>query len=149
MFKYKLHSNSPEETDNIGIRLGRQLKKQDVVCLTGVMGVGKTTIIKGIARGAGVKEYVTSPSFKLINEYNGKMPFYHFDLYRLERIIDIQELGFNEYFYGNGISVIEWADKMTTLLPSEKLDISLVDAGDNSRNISISSPRELKLLINA
>ena len=127
MLTYELKSTSPDETNKIGINIGRQLKVRDIVCVIGELGAGKTTLIKGIASGAGVKNGVTSPSYKLINEYNGEVPFYHFDLYRLDSVLDVQELGYREYFYGNGITVVEWAEKMESLLPEERMEIHLTE----------------------
>ena len=145
MLKYKLNSDSPERTDKIGMAIGRQLKGKDIICLMGELGAGKTTLIKGIARGAGVKENVSSPSFKLINEYEGTVPFYHFDLYRLGGINDIRELGYREYFYGGGITVVEWAEKLKLLLPEERMEIYLTYVDDSTREMEIRSPRALKL----
>lgn len=145
MKKYVLKSDSPETTVEIGVRIGSQLKAKDIVCLTGELGAGKTTLIKGIARGAGVKDRVTSPSFKLINEYAGKTPFYHFDLYRLEKVDDIQQIGYEEYFYGNGITVVEWAEKLKELLPAERIEVYLFYTGSNSRELEINSTRALDL----
>lgn len=145
MQKYLFKSDSPETTFEIGVSIGSRLKAKDIVCLTGELGSGKTTLIKGIAGGAGVKDRVTSPSFKLINEYTGKVPFYHFDLYRLERVDDIQQIGYEEYFYGNGITVVEWAEKLKELLPAERIEIYLFYTGSNSRELEISSTRALDL----
>ncbi len=145
MQKYLFKSDSPETTFEIGVSIGSRLKAKDIVCLTGELGAGKTTLIKGIAGGAGVKDRVTSPSFKLINEYTGKVPFYHFDLYRLERVDDIQQIGYEEYFYGNGITVVEWAEKLKELLPAERIEIYLFYTGSNSRELEISSTRALDL----
>ncbi len=144
MITRTLTSDSPGMTDEIGVNIGRQLKKDDIVCLTGELGAGKTTLIKGIASGAGVKECVTSPSFKLINEYKGTIPFYHFDLYRLDGIGDIQELGYREYFYSGGIAVIEWADKLKSLLPEKRIEIQLTYIDETSREIKIKSSRAFK-----
>lgn len=139
MITHTLTSDSPGRTDEIGANIGRQLRKKDIVCLTGELGSGKTTLIKGIARGTGVKECVTSPSFKLINEYRGVVPFYHFDLYRLDGIDDIQGLGYREYFYGNGITVVEWADKMKSLMPEKRIEIHLTYIDETSREIKVKS----------
>jgi len=116
-----------EETEEFGIKLGKILKKGDIVCLIGDLGAGKTTLTKSIGLGLGVKEYITSPTFTLINQYKGRIPVYHFDVYRLENADELYDLGFDEYFYGDGVCIIEWADKIEKLLPKERsvLDIKM------------------------
>ena len=109
------------------------------MALVGELGTGKTQFIKGLAAGAEVKHsrYISSPSFTLINEYKGKVPFYHIDLYRLEDETEAQELGLEEYFQSNGMTMIEWADKIPSLLPKETLQVTIHYAGKNSRSIEI------------
>ncbi len=123
----KIISKSVHETFKIGKTIAKNLHKADIVCLFGELGSGKTVLTKGIAAGLGIKQsYVTSPSFVLIREYStAKMPFYHFDLYRLKAAKDIPVLGYEEYLYGEGITVIEWADRLKYLLPKEYLKIKL------------------------
>lgn len=103
--------------------------------MSGELGAGKTTLIQGIAEGLEIKDYVTSPSFTLINEYRGKFPVYHVDLYRLENIESVKELGIEEYFEKDGIIIIEWAERMKDLLPktAQKIRIEVID--ENTRNI--------------
>jgi len=144
-FEYKFLSGGSGETYDIGRMIGKQLKRGDIVCLMGELGTGKTMLTKGLAAGSGVKDYVTSPSFKLINEYKGRIKFYHFDLYRLSGISDVAELGYREYFYGNGITVIEWAGKMRKWLPEQRIDVFMAGSGETLRRIRICSPRELKI----
>jgi tRNA threonylcarbamoyladenosine biosynthesis protein TsaE len=112
----------------------------DVLALVGELGAGKTQFIKGLAAGTGVKKstYLTSPSFTLINEYFGKVPFYHIDLFRLESEREAEELGLEEYFQGGGITVIEWADKIPSLLPKEILWIEILYTGEYTRSLEIS-----------
>lgn len=109
------------------------------MALVGELGAGKTQLIKGLAQGAGVKKstYVSSPSFTLINEYNGKIPFYHIDLYRLEQEQEAEELGLEEYFYGNGITAVEWADRIPSLLPDGLLRVHIHYTGKQTRTIEI------------
>jgi tRNA threonylcarbamoyladenosine biosynthesis protein TsaE len=111
----------------------------DVVALVGELGAGKTQLIKGLAAGVGVKKttYLSSPSFTLINEYSGKVPFYHVDLFRLNSEREAGELGLEEYFQGEGITAIEWADKIPSLLPEEILWIEIHYAGENARSLEI------------
>ncbi|MCM8829807.1 MAG: tRNA (adenosine(37)-N6)-threonylcarbamoyltransferase complex ATPase subunit type 1 TsaE [Candidatus Omnitrophica bacterium] len=116
-------TSSPNETKKIGKKIASLLKKGDVVCLTGELGSGKTTIIKGIVKYLTDCE-ATSPSFVLINEYPGKIPVFHFDLYRLRCKIEIETIGFEEYL-DKGIVLIEWADKITEILPEGTIFINL------------------------
>ena len=132
-------THSPEETQEIGVEIGRQLNPGDVVALIGDLGVGKTCLTQGIARGAGVyqDQTVNSPSYILINEYAGKIPVYHIDLYRLERLEDIIALGLEEYLEGDGICVIEWADRMGELLPENYIQVSITGEDEFTRTIEV------------
>jgi len=130
---------SPEETMQLGQRLARLLGPGDVVCLTGELGAGKTHFAKGIARGLCVREVVTSPTFTLIKEYEGRMPFYHMDVYRLEGPEELADLGYDEYFYGEGVTLIEWADRVADVLPDERLDIELKIEGELLENTRVFS----------
>lgn len=103
--------------------------------MSGDLGAGKTTLIQGICEGLGIKDYVTSPSFTIINEYNGKLPVFHIDLYRLEEIESIKDLGIEEYFQKDGIIIIEWAERMFDLLPKKALKIKIEVIDENTRNI--------------
>ena len=109
------------------------------MALVGELGAGKTQFIKGLGGGVGVGNpaYISSPSFTLINEYPGRVPFYHVDLFRLEREKDAEELGLEDYFQGEGITAIEWADKIPSLLPREMLLIHITYTGKNSRSIEM------------
>lgn len=131
-------SNSSDNTIKIGRRLAKELKNGDVVCLYGELGSGKTTLTKGIALGLGVKDAsdIISPSFVLVREYKGKkLSLYHIDLYRLDNIIDIGRLGLEEYIYGDGVCVIEWAEKMKELLPKKYVKVALEIKAQNKRSI--------------
>lgn len=132
-------SKSVEETIRIGEKLAGRLKAGDCVALVGDLGAGKTVLTKGIAKGLGVKDarYVNSPSFVIIKEYKGKVPLYHFDLYRLSRSTVIDAENFEEYFYGPGVSVIEWADKIRKILPKKYIEVKLAVIGENKRKIGI------------
>lgn len=109
------------------------------MALEGELGAGKTRLIMGLAQGAGVQksDYVSSPSFTLINEYRGKIPFYHIDLYRLEQEQDAGELGLEEYFGGDGITAVEWADRIPSLLPNDLLRVHIHYTGKQTRTIEI------------
>jgi len=137
-------SNNPDTTIKLGKRLGRLLKKGSVVALSGEFGAGKTTLIKGIARGLGVKDirYVNSPSFVIVKEYKGKLPVYHFDIHRLEKAPELESVGYEEYFYGNGVTLVEWAEKIRGLLPQEYLDIHLTNQDQSTRVLELRSVGE-------
>ncbi len=136
-----ISTNSAEETEQFGHKLARQLKPGDVLAFFGDLGSGKTTLIKGICRGLEIEENITSPTFTLINEYSGRFPVYHFDFYRIVSSQEVWELGCDEYFYGDGISLIEWADKIPDLLPEKRTEIHLTNRFEqglqNSREIKI------------
>lgn len=131
-------SDSLIKTKRIGERLGKSLKKGDIVALIGELGSGKTCFTQGLMKGLGVAtNKVTSPSFVLINIYNGRLPVYHFDIYRLNNIKEVIDIGYEEYFYGEGVTIIEWADKIEELLPKGCIRVYLRIAGENEREISI------------
>lgn len=133
-------SNSREETMKIGEDLAKKLKRGDFIAMTGDLGSGKTVLTKGIAKGLGVKNarYVNSPTFVIIKQYKGKLPLYHFDLYRLSSPSMLDEENFEEYFYGRGVTVIEWAEKIAELLPKRRWEVKLKVSGENKRRIKIS-----------
>ena len=132
-------TKSSAETIRIGKSIGSHLLPGDVVALVGELGAGKTQFIKGMATGIGVGKptYISSPSFTLINEYPGRIPFYHIDLFRLEREKEAEELGLEDYFQGKGIAAIEWADKIPSFLPKEILLIHIAYTGIHTRSIEI------------
>lgn len=132
-------TRSAEETVELGRKIGALLLMDDVVGLIGPLGAGKTTLIQGIAEGLGVKDYVTSPTFIIINEYAGRLPFYHVDLYRLEESAQIEDLGIEEYFNRGGVCVIEWAEKLKTLKPENLETITIGVISENERKICVSS----------
>ncbi|ABO51392.1 protein of unknown function UPF0079 [Desulforamulus reducens MI-1] len=126
MILSEIKTGSPEETKYLGEQLATLLKPGDVICLNGDLGAGKTAFSQGVARGLGVTGAVTSPTFTLINEYEGRLPLYHFDVYRLDGPEDMEDLGYEEYFYGHGVCLIEWAQRVRDVLPQERLDINLI-----------------------
>lgn len=133
MSKYEVTTKSSEETQRLSEKLGELVEAQDVIILEGDLGAGKTTFTKGLAKGLGVKRVVNSPTFNIIKEYKGRLPLYHMDVYRLAE--SEEDLGFDEYFYREGITVVEWAHLIEAYLPNEKLQISLFHAGDDTRKI--------------
>jgi len=140
-------TRSEEETRKIGRAIGKGLLPGDVVCLVGELGSGKTTITQGIAQGLGVRDSVVSASFKLINEYKGRIPVYHFDLFRLDKLSEVEELGYREYFYNQGVTIIEWAEKIRPLWPEQRIEIELKIISENNREIRITNliGREINL----
>lgn len=123
MMKFK--ANSAEETAELGLRLGRLLHKGDTICLTGELGTGKTAFTSGIARALEIEGYITSPTFTIVNEYEGRLPLYHLDVYRIGDIDEMYDIGFDEYIYGDGITVIEWADLIQGILPEERIEVKI------------------------
>ncbi|OGB87995.1 tRNA (adenosine(37)-N6)-threonylcarbamoyltransferase complex ATPase subunit type 1 TsaE [candidate division WOR-1 bacterium RIFCSPLOWO2_02_FULL_46_20] len=138
-------TKSAEATVELGKKIGAFLVANDVVCLTGRLGAGKTTLIQGIAEGSGVKDYVTSPTFIIINEYQGKLPFFHVDLYRLENVDEIEDLGIEEYFNRGGVCVIEWAEKLEELEPKYCHEIKIKVISETERGICVSSALAARL----
>lgn len=136
-------TRSAKETMLIGEKLARNLKPGSVVALSGNLGSGKTTFTKGIGKGLGVKDprRINSPTFVLIKEYNGKIPLYHFDLYRLDDLKEIENLAIEEYIYGNGVTVIEWAEKIKCILPEKYILVKFEAKGDDKREVTIENIR--------
>ena len=134
-----LTTKSAEETIELGKKIVAFLLPNDVIALTGQLGAGKTTLIQGIAAGLGVEDYVTSPTFIIINEYAGRLPLYHVDLYRLDEGLAVADLGLEEYFARGGVCVIEWAERLKDLLPAlaERLELKIIS--EQEREICVSS----------
>ena len=132
-------SRSTIDTQALGEQLGGLLQSGDIVCLYGELGSGKTVLAKGIARGLGVADEarVRSPSYVLIHCYQGRVPIYHADLYRLDGPTDLADIGLREFLAGDGVAVIEWADKLEASLPSERLDIVLAHQEEQTRLITV------------
>jgi tRNA threonylcarbamoyladenosine biosynthesis protein TsaE len=139
MESLKLNSHSPEQTQLLGSYLGKLAQKADIFLLIGELGAGKTCLVQGIARGLDVKEYAFSPSFVILREYHGRLPLYHIDFYRLDQIEEIADLGLEEYFYGDGVCVVEWAEKGLQVVPRDNLLITInyIPASETGRSISL------------
>lgn len=119
-------TNDPQQTTRLGVILGKAAKAGEVYALNGDLGVGKTVFSKGFAEGLGIKEPVTSPTFTIVSEYNeGRLPLYHFDVYRMEDADELDEIGLTEYFYGEGVCLVEWAEKIAEVLPGDVIVISI------------------------
>ncbi|MBI5179910.1 MAG: tRNA (adenosine(37)-N6)-threonylcarbamoyltransferase complex ATPase subunit type 1 TsaE [Nitrospirae bacterium] len=137
MTDYTITTNSLDETKRLGERLGILLKEGDIICLHGELGAGKTSFTQGIAKGMDVaKAFITSPTFVLVNEYKGRLPFYHIDLYRLNNIAEIEDIGLSEYLKGEAVTVIEWAEKAEGLLLEERLSVYLENLGGDKRSLT-------------
>lgn len=137
------------DTEKLGRIIGRRAVPGDVICLDGDLGAGKTALAQAIARGLEVPDncYVTSPSFALLHEYHGRLPMYHMDFYRLQDSSEVEDLGFEEYFYLGGLSVIEWSSRACDILPEERMMITLMQNKDLSRTVSCQgSSRYMDLL---
>jgi len=134
-----IETNNPEETIELGKRLGLGLTKGTIIGFFGDLGSGKTTMIKGIAQGLGVKDLVKSPSFVVVTEYQGKFPVYHIDLYRINKPDELLEIGFFDYLYGDGVSLVEWAERAGNLLPDNAVKIKIEIINHNQRRITITN----------
>lgn len=132
-----VQSSSPDESISFAERLGSLLRAGDLILLAGDLGAGKTTLTRGLAAGLGVKErYITSPTFTLINEYEGRVPLYHVDLYRMSGEGEVAGLGLEDLF-SQGVLVVEWAERAGSILPVERLEIELQVTGETSRDIHV------------
>jgi tRNA threonylcarbamoyladenosine biosynthesis protein TsaE len=133
---FSIITSSVEQTEEVGRILGSLLQAGDLVCLYGDLGSGKTHLSYGIARGLEVPDqYITSPTFTFVNEYEGRVPLYHIDLYRLKDPAELEGIGFGDYIDSDGATVIEWAERADEILPSESLSVYLSDVAVNSREI--------------
>ena len=145
-----IYSNSYEETYNLGVKIGRQLKPGDIVCLDGDLGVGKSVFSQGVAEGLGIEEPICSPTFTLIQEYEeGRIPLYHFDVYRIDSPWDMEDLGYEDYFYGEGACLIEWGSLIRELLPENTVYITIskdIEKGFDYRRIEISDNHDFASL---
>lgn len=121
--KYK--SYSVEDTKLIAKEFAKKIKVQDVICLYGDLGVGKTAFVQGLADEFGVKGYISSPTFTIVNEYTADLPIYHFDVYRIENSDEIIDIGFDEYLYGDGICIIEWPQNIEDILPQSRYTVTI------------------------
>ena len=137
----KIETFSAEETYKIGEQMGREAKAGDVLCLLGDLGVGKTVFTQGFAAGLGITEPVSSPTFTIVQTYDeGRMPFYHFDVYRIGDIEEMEEIGYDDYFFGEGVCLIEWAELIEELIPEGAISITIekdLEKGFDYRKITV------------
>ena len=136
-----IETNQEKETYALGVQMGQSAKPGAVYTLVGDLGVGKTVFTQGVAEGLGITEPVNSPTFTIIQEYeSGRMPFYHFDVYRIGDIEEMEEIGYDDYFYGNGICLIEWANLIEEILPEQIIEITIeknLEKGFDYRKITV------------
>ncbi|MBI4188876.1 MAG: tRNA (adenosine(37)-N6)-threonylcarbamoyltransferase complex ATPase subunit type 1 TsaE [Chloroflexi bacterium] len=137
MSHFDLISHSPEQTQKLGLCIGELALPGDVFLLVGNLGAGKTCLTQGIAWGLGIEEYALSPTFVIVRELHGRLPLYHIDLYRLDCIEESVDLGLDDYFYGNGVCVVEWAEKAMSILPAEHLLIKISYLSDTGRSFQM------------
>ena len=142
-----IETKNARETYEVGEKIGRQVRAGQVYTLVGDLGVGKTVFTQGVASGLGITEPVSSPTFTIIQEYEeGRLPFYHFDVYRIGCIEEMDEIGYEDYFYGNGICLIEWANLIEEIIPEDAISITIekdLEKGFDYRRIIIEGMEEL------
>ena len=136
-----IETHDPEETFEVGRKIGMNAKPGQIYTLTGDLGVGKTVFTQGVAAGLGITEPVNSPTFTIIQEYeDGRLPFYHFDVYRIGDLEEMEEIGYDDYFFGQGICLIEWAELIEEILPEKRIEVTIekdLDKGFDYRKITI------------
>ena len=136
-----IETHAPEETFEVGRTIGMNAKPGQIYTLTGDLGVGKTVFTQGVAAGLGITEPVNSPTFTIIQEYeDGRLPFYHFDVYRIGDLEEMEEIGYDDYFFGQGICLIEWAELIEEILPEKRIEVTIekdLERGFEYRKITI------------
>lgn len=141
-----METNSPEETLEFGKQLGEQARPGQVYTLVGDLGVGKTLFTQGFAKGLGITEPISSPTFTIVQEYEeGRLPFYHFDVYRIGDIEEMDEIGYEDYISGEGVSLIEWSNLIEEILPEERTEILIekdLEKGFDYRKITVKTPKK-------
>jgi tRNA threonylcarbamoyladenosine biosynthesis protein TsaE len=142
-----IESHSPEETMDLGRELGRRAEAGSLITLDGELGTGKTVFAKGFAEGLGIEEIVNSPTFTILQIYEGgRLPLYHFDVYRIEEPEEMEEIGYEEYFSGEGVCLVEWADQIAELIPPEAVHVRIEkkpEKGNDYRIISLENEKNL------
>lgn len=143
MARTSLTAATPEQTATAGEALGRTLGPGDVVALYGELGAGKTCFVQGLVRGLGATTHATSPTFVLVNEYRGRLPIHHVDAYRTASLTELVDLGLLDLFGGDGVTLLEWADRAEPLLPARAIRVRIEGLGDEPRAVMIEDPRGL------
>ncbi|MFQ9933527.1 MAG: tRNA (adenosine(37)-N6)-threonylcarbamoyltransferase complex ATPase subunit type 1 TsaE [Lachnospiraceae bacterium] len=141
MKKEVIDTNKYEETFELGVKYGEQAQKGAVICLDGDLGVGKTVFTQGFAKGLGIQEPINSPTFTIVQEYHeGRLPFYHFDVYRISDVSEMDEIGYEDYFFGEGVCLIEWASVIEDIIPENSIHITIekdLEKGFDYRRITV------------
>ena len=136
-----IETRSAQETYELGLKIGKEAKKGQVYTMVGDLGVGKTVFTQGMAHGLGIKEPISSPTFTIVQVYDdGRMPFYHFDVYRIGDITEMDEIGYEDYFFGDGVCLIEWAELIRDILPEQCVEVTItkeLDKGFDFRRIQV------------
>lgn len=144
MNKKIYHSNTEQETFALGVEIGQSCKGGEIILLNGDLGVGKTIFSKGMGKGLGIEEPISSPTFTVVQIYEkGRLPLYHFDVYRIADIEEMDEIGYEDYFYGNGVCLIEWAALIKEILPKDVISVTIkkdLEKGFDYREISVEYP---------
>ncbi len=139
--KNYIETSSPEETFEVGRKIGQTAKPGEIYTLNGDLGVGKTVFTQGVAAGLGITEHINSPTFTIVQVYeSGRLPFYHFDVYRIGDVEEMDEIGYEDYFFGNGLCIVEWAERIKELIPAEAKQITIeknLEKGFDYRRILI------------
>lgn len=133
--RLEINSTGPEMTREVGRHLGELAREGDVILLVGDLGSGKTCLTQGIAWGLGIADYALSPTFVIMRELHGRLPLYHVDLYRIDRLAETEDLGLDDYLYGHGVTVVEWAEKALSLMPRECLLVKLEWVSEGERHL--------------
>jgi len=143
--EYIFNVDDPNKTQKLGESLAKYLEPGDFIAMFGDLGSGKTCMTKGIARGLGVTSEITSPTFTFVHEHKtGRLMLYHFDVYRINRPEELESIGYDEYFYGDGVSVCEWSELIPEYLPKDRIEIHFEKTGNEERKITIITDRDLK-----
>jgi tRNA threonylcarbamoyladenosine biosynthesis protein TsaE len=142
----QIHVSSADQTLKLGEIIGKSLKPGTIIALVGELGAGKSVLVKGIAKGLQVEEEPNSPTFVIMNCYEGRLPLFHFDLYRVADEDELIAMGYEEFFFGGGVAAVEWADRVPGIFPEEAIEIGITipeeEESENSRNINIKGARE-------
>lgn len=142
---FNLRTRNEEETVALGKKIGAILQTGDIVCLTGDLGAGKTALTKSIAASIGIEDYVTSPTFTIVNQYYGDVDLNHFDVYRIDHVEEMYEIGYEEYFYSEAINIVEWANLIEELIPDEHIWIDIRIGEDSLERIFAISSKDKKI----
>lgn len=138
----KIKTDNAKQTEELGRRIGESLTGGEIIAMTGDLGAGKTTITKSIAKGLDIDEYITSPTFTIVNEYEGRLKLFHFDVYRIGDIEEMYDMGYEEYFYSGGVCIIEWANLIEEILPEDTIRIEISTQDENKRQFIITGKGE-------